>query len=86
MPDDKDDTAANTSTTPRYNHGHTTIFDASAPTSIASTSTYQRGSSLTIVPFNQASKQDVEALLDYIYGWHGSRLHLTFRWYLSQRN
>jgi fatty acid synthase subunit alpha, fungi type len=40
-----------------------------------------RGSALTIVPFNQASKQDVEALVDYIYAWHGSRLHLTFRWY-----
>ncbi|KAJ3495490.1 hypothetical protein NMY22_g19933 [Coprinellus aureogranulatus] len=26
-----------------------------------------RGSSLTVVPFNQASKQDVEALVDYIY-------------------
>ena len=31
----------NNSTTPRYNHGHTTIFKASAPTSTASTSTYQ---------------------------------------------
>ncbi|TFK33214.1 fatty acid synthase [Crucibulum laeve] len=26
-----------------------------------------RGSALTVVPFNQASKQDVEALVDYIY-------------------
>jgi len=26
-----------------------------------------RGSALTIVPFNQGSKQDVEALVDYIY-------------------
>ncbi|KAH8822971.1 fatty acid synthase [Flagelloscypha sp. PMI_526] len=26
-----------------------------------------RGSSLTVVPFNQGSKQDVEALVDYIY-------------------
>jgi fatty acid synthase subunit beta len=26
-----------------------------------------RGSALTVVPFNQASKQDVEALIDYIY-------------------
>ena len=26
-----------------------------------------RGSALTVVPFNQASKQDVEALMDYIY-------------------
>lgn len=26
-----------------------------------------KGSSLTVVPFNQGSKQDVEALIDYIY-------------------
>jgi fatty acid synthase subunit alpha, fungi type len=26
-----------------------------------------RGSALTVVPFNQASKQDAEALVDYIY-------------------
>jgi len=39
--DDDEQMAANTSTMPRYNHGHTIIFDASAPTSIASTSTYQ---------------------------------------------
>jgi fatty acid synthase subunit alpha len=26
-----------------------------------------KGSALTVVPFNQASKQDVEALIDYIY-------------------
>ena len=26
-----------------------------------------RGSALAVVPFNQASKQDVEALVDYIY-------------------
>src|SRR5260221_586405 len=26
-----------------------------------------RGSALTVVPFNQGSKQDVEALVDYIY-------------------
>ena len=26
-----------------------------------------RGLALTVVPFNQASKQDVEALVDYIY-------------------
>jgi fatty acid synthase subunit alpha, fungi type len=26
-----------------------------------------RGSALTVVPFNQASKQDVEALVDYVY-------------------
>ena len=26
-----------------------------------------RGSALTVVPFNQALKQDVEALVDYIY-------------------
>ena len=29
--DDKDNMAANTSTMPHYNHGHTTIFDASRP-------------------------------------------------------
>jgi len=27
-----------------------------------------RGSALTVVPFNQGSKQDIEALVDYIYG------------------
>ncbi|KAF4614083.1 hypothetical protein D9613_007929 [Agrocybe pediades] len=30
-----------------------------------------RGSALTVVPFNQASKQDVEALVDYIYATLG---------------
>ncbi|EIW84299.1 fatty acid synthase [Coniophora puteana RWD-64-598 SS2] len=30
-----------------------------------------RGSALTVVPFNQGSKQDVEALVDYIYGTLG---------------
>ncbi|KAG9047855.1 3-oxoacyl-[acyl-carrier-protein] synthase [Tulasnella sp. UAMH 9824] len=30
--------------------------------------TGSRGSALTVVPFNQASKQDVDALIDYIYG------------------
>jgi fatty acid synthase subunit beta len=30
-----------------------------------------RGSALTVVPFNQASKQDVEALVDYIYSTLG---------------
>ncbi len=30
-----------------------------------------RGSALTVVPFNQGSKQDVEALIDYIYGTLG---------------
>jgi fatty acid synthase subunit alpha, fungi type len=38
-------------------------------------SIYQRsgskGSALTVVPFNQASKQDVEALIDYIYAGLG---------------
>ena len=28
-----------------------------------------KGSALTVIPFNQASKQDVEALIDYIYTW-----------------
>ena len=26
-----------------------------------------QGSALTVIPFNQGSKQDVEALVDYIY-------------------
>jgi fatty acid synthase subunit alpha len=30
-----------------------------------------RGSALTVVPFNQASRQDVEALVDYIYSTMG---------------
>ena len=30
-----------------------------------------RGSALTVVPFNQGSKQDVEALVDYIYATMG---------------
>ena len=30
-----------------------------------------RGSALTVVPFNQGSKQDVEALIDYIYATLG---------------
>jgi fatty acid synthase subunit alpha len=30
-----------------------------------------RGSALTVVPFNQGSKQDVEAIVDYIYGTLG---------------
>ncbi|KAF6759889.1 fatty acid synthetase alpha subunit [Ephemerocybe angulata] len=33
-----------------------------------------RGSALTVVPFNQASKQDVEALVDYIYSTLGMDL------------
>lgn len=33
-----------------------------------------RGSSLTVVPFNQASKQDVEALVEYIYSTLGMDL------------
>lgn len=33
-----------------------------------------RGSALTVVPFNQASKQDVEALVDYIYDTLGMDL------------
>ena len=37
--DDDEQTAANTSTMPRYNHRHTIILDTSTPTSIASTST-----------------------------------------------
>ena len=30
-----------------------------------------KGSALTVVPFNQGSKQDVEALVDYIYSTFG---------------
>ncbi|RDB25744.1 Fatty acid synthase subunit alpha [Hypsizygus marmoreus] len=33
-----------------------------------------RGSALTVVPFNQASKQDVEALVDYVYASLGMDL------------
>lgn len=33
-----------------------------------------RGSALTVVPFNQGSKQDVEALIDYIYATLGMDL------------
>ena len=33
-----------------------------------------RGSALTVVPFNQGSKQDVEALIDYIYAMLGMDL------------
>ena len=33
------------------------------------------GSALTVAPFNQASKQDVEALVDYIYANFGMDLH-----------
>ena len=33
-----------------------------------------RGSALTVVPFNQGSKQDVEALVDYIYATLGMDL------------
>ena len=34
-----------------------------------------RGSALTVVPFNQGSKQDVEALVDYIYTTLGMDLN-----------
>ena len=33
-----------------------------------------RGSALTVVPFNQGSKQDVEAPIDYIYATLGMDL------------
>ena len=40
------------------------------------------GSALTVIPFNQASKQDVEACRLYLcQPQHGSGLHLTIRWY-----
>ena len=34
-------------------------------------------SALTAVPFNQGSKQDVEALVDYIYATLGMDLHFA---------
>jgi fatty acid synthase subunit alpha len=42
-----------------------------------------RGSALTVVPFNQASKQNVEALVDYIYANLGMDLDyiLPIPWY-----
>ena len=40
------------------------------------------GSALTVIPFNQASKQDVEACRLYLcQSQHGSGLHLTICWY-----
>ena len=48
-------------TTSRYNHTTVKYYQSIYQT-IGS-----RGSALTVVPFNQGSKQDVEALVDYIY-------------------
>ncbi|KAF7312560.1 Fatty acid synthase subunit alpha [Mycena indigotica] len=48
-------------TTSRYNRSTVEYYQSIFQT-IGS-----RGSSLTVVPFNQGSKQDVEALVDYIY-------------------
>jgi fatty acid synthase subunit alpha len=36
-----------------------------------------RGSALIVVPFNQGSKQDVEALVDYIYAELGTPFHIA---------
>lgn len=52
-------------TTSRYNRS-TVEFYQSIYHSVGS-----RGSALTVVPFNQGSKQDVEALVDYIYATLG---------------
>jgi fatty acid synthase subunit alpha len=52
-------------TTSRYNRS-TVEYYQSIYHSVGS-----RGSALTVVPFNQGSKQDVEALVDYIYATLG---------------
>jgi fatty acid synthase subunit alpha len=52
-------------TTSRYNRS-TVDYYQSIFQSVGS-----RGSALTVVPFNQGSKQDVEALVDYIYATLG---------------
>ena len=56
-------------TTSRYNHTTVEYYQSIYQT-IGS-----RGSALTIVPFNQGSKQDVEALVDYIYTTLGMDLN-----------
>ena len=48
-------------TTSRYNHTTVKYYQSIYQT------VGSRGSALTVVPFNQGSKQDVEALVDYIY-------------------
>lgn len=48
-------------TTSRYNRANVEFYQSIYQTAGS------RGSSLTVVPFNQGSKQDVEALVDYIY-------------------
>jgi fatty acid synthase subunit alpha, fungi type len=55
-------------TTSRYNRS-TVEFYQSIYQAVGS-----RGSALTVVPFNQGSKQDVEALVDYIYATLGMDL------------
>jgi fatty acid synthase subunit alpha, fungi type len=55
-------------TTSRYNRS-TVEYYQSIYQSVGS-----RGSALTVVPFNQGSKQDVEALVDYIYATLGMDL------------
>ncbi|KII85134.1 hypothetical protein PLICRDRAFT_45274 [Plicaturopsis crispa FD-325 SS-3] len=52
-------------TTSRYNRSTVEYYQSIFQTSGS------RGSALTVVPFNQGSKQDVEALVDYIYATLG---------------
>lgn len=52
-------------TTSRYNHASVEFYQSIFQTCGS------RGSVLTVVPFNQGSKQDVEALVEYIYGTLG---------------
>ncbi|EGN98830.1 hypothetical protein SERLA73DRAFT_168429 [Serpula lacrymans var. lacrymans S7.3] len=52
-------------TTSRYNRSTVEYYQSIYQTFGA------RGSALTVVPFNQGSKQDVEALVDYIYATLG---------------
>ena len=65
-------------------HGHTTIFDVSAPTSIAIRQHINVSTRLN--SYDRSFQRGLEtgcwsSLVDYIYVWHGFRLHLTFRWY-----
>jgi fatty acid synthase subunit alpha len=55
-------------TTSRYNRSTVEYYQSIYQT------VGSRGSALTIVPFNQGSKQDVEALVDYIYATLGMDL------------
>lgn len=55
-------------TTSRYNRSTVEYYQSIYQT------VGSRGSALTVVPFNQGSKQDVEALVDYIYATLGMDL------------